>query len=92
MERVRIPSLDGVRAVAISLVLLSHLIGTRGFPVTTTPLIDTGALGELQVGLIDADGRPVPGFSAEDCAPLEYNATGVPLYVAGMMVSALALR
>lgn len=45
MERVRIPSLDGVRAVAIALVLLSHLIGTRGFPVTTTPLIDTGALG-----------------------------------------------
>lgn len=41
----RIPSLDGVRAVAIALLLASHLIGTRGFPVTTTPLVDLGALG-----------------------------------------------
>ncbi len=45
MPRVRIPSLDGIRAISISLVLVSHLIGTRGFPVSTTPLVDTGALG-----------------------------------------------
>jgi peptidoglycan/LPS O-acetylase OafA/YrhL len=41
----RIPSLDGVRAVSILLVVVSHLIGTRGFPVTTTPLLDLGDLG-----------------------------------------------
>src|SRR5437870_7869578 len=27
----RIPSLDGVRCIAVSLVLFSHLLGTRGF-------------------------------------------------------------
>jgi peptidoglycan/LPS O-acetylase OafA/YrhL len=30
----RIPSLDGLRAFSISLVLLGHLLGTRGFPLT----------------------------------------------------------
>ncbi|MBI5693822.1 MAG: hypothetical protein HZC55_27420 [Verrucomicrobia bacterium] len=34
--------------------------------------LDTGALGELRVGLVGADGRPVPGFAVEDCAPIEY--------------------
>ena len=28
----RIPSLDGLRALSIGLVLLAHLSGTRGFP------------------------------------------------------------
>ncbi len=37
--------------------------------------LDTGALGEMRVGLIDAQGRSVPGFSAEDCVPLEFNGT-----------------
>jgi hypothetical protein len=41
--------------------------------------LDTGALGELRVGLVGADGRPVPGFAVEDCAPIEYNGTGVPV-------------
>ncbi len=41
----RIPSLDGMRAVSIVLVLFSHLLGTRGFPVTATPLLDLGDLG-----------------------------------------------
>src|SRR5688500_19055412 len=30
----RIPSLDGLRAVSIALVLLGHLAGTAGFPIT----------------------------------------------------------
>jgi peptidoglycan/LPS O-acetylase OafA/YrhL len=30
----RIPSLDGLRAISIALVLFSHLAGTRGFPVS----------------------------------------------------------
>jgi hypothetical protein len=39
--------------------------------------LDTGALGELRVGLIGADGQPEPGFAIEDCEPIEYNGTGV---------------
>ncbi len=42
-----IPSLDGVRAVAIGLVLVAHLGGTRGFPLTANEadFFGTGALG-----------------------------------------------
>jgi peptidoglycan/LPS O-acetylase OafA/YrhL len=32
----RIPSLDGLRAISISLVLLAHLAGTRNFPLSVT--------------------------------------------------------
>jgi peptidoglycan/LPS O-acetylase OafA/YrhL len=46
----RIPSLDGLRAISITLVMLSHLIGTERFPVQNArvmlvPLGDLGALG-----------------------------------------------
>jgi peptidoglycan/LPS O-acetylase OafA/YrhL len=34
MSSTRIPSLDGLRAISIGLVLISHLAGTRGFPVS----------------------------------------------------------
>ena len=34
----RIPGLDGLRAISISLVLLGHLVGTRGFPALATRL------------------------------------------------------
>jgi peptidoglycan/LPS O-acetylase OafA/YrhL len=30
----RIPSLDGIRAISIQMVLYGHLCGTRHFPVT----------------------------------------------------------
>jgi peptidoglycan/LPS O-acetylase OafA/YrhL len=39
-----IPSLDGLRAVSISLVLFAHLLGTRGFPQINLP-----GLGEFGV-------------------------------------------
>jgi len=44
---IRIPSLDGMRAVAIGLVLLAHLGGTRGFPLSAAQaeIVGTGALG-----------------------------------------------
>lgn len=38
--------------------------------------LDTGALGELRVGLLDPSGRPLPGHGTADCDPLEVNATG----------------
>ena len=43
----RIPSLDGLRAIAVSLVVLSHLAGTRAFPVSARLIdeLDAGALG-----------------------------------------------
>lgn len=53
--------------------------------VTTKPIevdgprlfanVDTGALGELRIGLRDADGRAIPGFAVEDCDPIQTNAT-----------------
>ena len=51
---------------------------TRLVKITGNQLIlnlDTGALGEMRVGLVDANGQAVPGFSADDCVPLEYNGT-----------------
>ena len=44
----RIPSLDGLRAVSIGLVLLAHLVGTRAFPLTVESS-RVLALGELGV-------------------------------------------
>ncbi|HET9832111.1 MAG TPA: acyltransferase, partial [Vicinamibacterales bacterium] len=43
----RIPSLDGLRAVSIGLVLVAHLAGTRGFPVSveSTQILALGELG-----------------------------------------------
>jgi hypothetical protein len=37
--------------------------------------VDTGALGALRVGLLDAAGKPLAGFSANDCAVLRTNST-----------------
>lgn len=31
--------------------------------------------GELRVGLLEADGRAIPGYSVEDCVPLKVDAT-----------------
>ena len=38
--------------------------------------LDTGALGELRVGLLDAAGKPVPGFAAAECDYVENDSTG----------------
>ncbi len=43
----KIPSLDGLRAVSIALVLFSHLLGTRGFPIALSTLL--GAAGSFGV-------------------------------------------
>ena len=45
-EAHRIPSLDGIRAVSILMVLYGHLCGTRGFPLATRHAYDT-PLGNL---------------------------------------------
>ena len=45
----RIPSLDGLRALSISLVIVSHLLGTRGFPFGTRALGTVGDFGYLGV-------------------------------------------
>jgi len=41
----RIPSLDGLRAISIALVLFGHLIGTAGFPQVPSIRVDFGHLG-----------------------------------------------
>lgn len=39
--------------------------------------LDTGALGEVRVALLDPkDGRAILGYALEDCSPLQINATG----------------
>jgi peptidoglycan/LPS O-acetylase OafA/YrhL len=38
----RIPSLDGLRAISIAMVLLSHLAGTRNFPLRNLPVGELG--------------------------------------------------
>lgn len=35
--------------------------------------VDTGALGDLRVALLDQAGKPLPGFTAEECDLLETN-------------------
>lgn len=37
--------------------------------------LDTGALGVLRVGLLDVEGKPLEGFSAEQCDALRTNST-----------------
>ena len=44
----RIPSLDGLRAISIALVLFAHLAGTRSFPVSY-PVGNIFYFGELGV-------------------------------------------
>ena len=41
--------------------------------------LDTGALGCARVGILDAQGRPIPGFSARDCDPVRTNSTGAQI-------------
>lgn len=45
----RIPSLDGLRAISIALVIVSHLLGTRGFPVGPRAMGAIGDFGYLGV-------------------------------------------
>lgn len=37
--------------------------------------LDTAVLGYLRVGLLDAEGKTIDGFSAEDCKILRSNST-----------------
>lgn len=37
--------------------------------------VDTGALGDLRVGLLASNGDPIPGFSVEECDVVRINST-----------------
>lgn len=56
--------------------------------------IDTGATGFAQVGILDAQGRPIPGFSADDCVYVNGNEIDYPVewLGRGSDLSALAGR
>jgi hypothetical protein len=45
--------------------------------------VDTGALGQLRVGLQDAEGKPISGFSADDCKLIRTNSTRAEVSWAG---------
>jgi hypothetical protein len=45
--------------------------------------LDTGALGELRVGLLDRHGGAIPGFAAAQCDPVQTNALGAVVSWAG---------
>jgi len=45
----RIPSLDGLRAISITLVIFSHLLGTHGFPLGARAFGAAGDVGYLGV-------------------------------------------
>lgn len=60
----------------------------RTVPVTVTGPqlrlnVDTGGIGALQVGLLDEQGRPLPGFELEACDPVQVNSTGAAVSWAG---------
>lgn len=38
--------------------------------------LDTGALGEMRVGILDRDGKAIAGFGAADCDYVQHNSTG----------------
>jgi hypothetical protein len=41
--------------------------------------LDTGALGELRVGIVDGNGQPIPGCGPNDGVSIQGNATGMPV-------------
>jgi hypothetical protein len=76
-----------------------EVIGTaRTAPVKITGRrlllnLDTGALGGMQVGLLDPEGRPLPGFRVEDCRRLEVDSTSAAVtWADGANLSAILGR
>lgn len=45
----RIPSLDGMRAISITLVILGHLCGTQGFPISHEAMSSIAPIGSFGV-------------------------------------------
>lgn len=55
--------------------------------------LDTGALGELRVGLTDASGKALDGFRVDQCGSVQTNATGATItWAANADLSALQGR
>ncbi len=44
---------------------------------------DPGMNGNIRIGLAEADGTPVKGFTIEDCMPVESNSTDCPVQWTG---------
>jgi peptidoglycan/LPS O-acetylase OafA/YrhL len=69
LNRGRVPSLDGLRAVSIALVIIEHASMTAGFPAHTVQL---GALGHIGVSMFFA----ISGFLITMLLARERNHTG----------------
>jgi peptidoglycan/LPS O-acetylase OafA/YrhL len=68
----RIPSLDGLRAISIALVIVSHLLGTRGFPVGPRAMGAIGDFGYLGVRVFFV----ISGFLITSLLLAEHEKTG----------------
>lgn len=48
-----------------------RLITPTVVPAGSNLIVNASVRGELCVGLLDAEGKPIPGFSPDDCQPIE---------------------
>ena len=66
---------------------VSRDAGAKGGTLTTPPVILQGkkltvnacVRGEMRVRLLDASGKPIPGFDAADCKPIQGDAVALPV-------------
>jgi hypothetical protein len=54
--------------------------------------LDTGAVGYAQVGFLDAQGRPIPGYSVDDCVYLNGDFLDTPVEWLGKGTDVSALE
>lgn len=83
--------LDGF--VALNAGMTTGTATTRPFTFTGTQLkvnVNTSNGGQLQVGLVNADNSPIPGFALSDCTPISHDSVEQEVRWKGGSVSDLA--
>jgi hypothetical protein len=64
-------------------VLRTPLVLLRGTRIT----VNARAGGEMRARLLDAAGRPIPGFDVEDCSPIQGDSVSLPLRWKGSLTT-----